>query len=238
MKANIFTFLLLMGLSLVGFAQNRYEGRPTIIDKNNNPGEVIDELPLPPPGVKGTTYLSENWHFGKIHLTNGLILSGYLLRFDVQRNNLEVKTEKEVKICPYHLIDKFYLYDYNSADSTLFVKSDKFQFKDNSSLLGFFEIIFKGSYSLVNYYETNVQQPNYVEAFDVGDRDKKIVIESDQYLLHNNTVLCEFRSKIKRMKNCLPGNYNSYKAYMKEHNIKLKNKEGKIKFLSYLNEVN
>jgi hypothetical protein len=57
------------------------------------PSEIMAGIPPPPGEVIGDSYLAENWFKGSILLyREGDLIEGYLLKYDIQNDLLEIKT--------------------------------------------------------------------------------------------------------------------------------------------------
>jgi len=216
--------------------QGSVSGKVDLMDRQINPASIVDELPPPPGGVEGSVHLDDEWSPGKLYMTSNMIVNGYPLRLNIYRNHVEIKDGEVVKVCPYHLIERFILYQPDMLDSTSFMKAEKFRFPDGVPLTGFFEFEYQGRYSLVSFHEIEIKKPDYVEAFDMGNRDHKLVKVTRQYLLKDMAVLCEFKRKVKQMENCLPGSADIHESFLSEQGLKLKREEDKIRFLQYLNK--
>ncbi|GEM_PF-1125118 len=231
MKAKQLFLLLIFLLANSGpiFCQ----GQLSVIDNSVNPGLVIEEFKTKQrQSASNEFYLNESWQSGRISLKNGLKIESYPLKFDVFNQQVEIKVDDKVKVCPSHLINDFAMLNLEDNDSIKFVNTLNFEFQDNVPLTGFFQLIYENNYSLIAYYQVLIQQPNYVEALDIGSKQEKKVKREEYFIVDKNRILCELPSHSKKL-TCpeLPENYNT------DTKMKTKTLPQKIKFMEYLNSL-
>lgn len=154
-----------------------------ILNQEINPGNSIDEFPLPPPQTKGSKYLFDDWVKGTVVLKSGDTLKNLQVQYDCELNKILVK-QSEIKefinpMVKYLLTDSYRLF--NPANLG-FASEDKvvdplvalsYASKNNEFLLGYV-------YSIVK------KEANYNPLLDMGERDHEISIKNDLYLFYKN----------------------------------------------------
>ena len=145
----IFLFSLISGILFLttAFGQKTFNNQNDLIDPAVNPGNILDEMRLPPARTLGTYFYNEAWKAGIVYITNDVVIKGHEIRFDVQKNHLEIRDEHQVRVCAFYKIDRFNIM--NNLDDTLeFISANNFNFEDDIPLTGFFEVLAKGDIPL------------------------------------------------------------------------------------------
>lgn len=146
-----------------------------------NPGEVMAGIPPPPGEVIGDSHLEEDWIKGSILLySNQRMIEGYPLKYDIQTDLFEIKTDADVKVLEGKRVKSFLWKKDNSASPSYFVNAHEYTF-DGIPLLGFFEVLVDGSLPLFKRTEVVIQKANYVKEFDTGSRNDKILKKVSYY---------------------------------------------------------
>ena len=128
----------------------------------------------------GTPYLNEEWENADIVLSHDdLLVKDILIRIDVSNNWIEVKREEKIYL--------LYIDDTHS----LFFKNSNAAFITGNGIAenspeGFYKVIYNEKSSLFCHYSTSIKKATYIPAFDVGEKDDKIVIKEIYYTLINN----------------------------------------------------
>lgn len=125
-------------------------------------------------------YLSEQWAIASIDLVNGpeYEVKNVPARYNVVRNQVEVRFESDVKVAQPRLIEKFKWLK-TSGDEVVFVNGGFI----NRSKDDLYEVLFLGDkYVAYVDYEYEKLMPDYNPQFDVGSRTERIVIREEFYL--------------------------------------------------------
>ena len=77
--------------------------------------------------VLGDAYLENKWQKSSILLGEQKLLEGYLTRYDIARNELEIKTTKGIKVLPAKLVKGFITIDSLTQSPKYFLNAAAFQ---------------------------------------------------------------------------------------------------------------
>jgi len=218
-----------------GFGQKSFNNQIDIIDPTVNPGNMLDEMRLPPARTLGTHMYNEAWKPGIVYLTSEDVIEGYNIRFDVQKNQLEIKGKEQVKICAFHRIDKFKLVP-SFGDTTLFISTNNFKFEDGVPLTGFFELLYDGDMDLFSRSKIELLESNYVPTVDVGRRENKIVIRED-YFVEKDGIIYEVQSRLKKNQHFFGTHYDAVKQFSRDQRLKFNNREDLVKLFDFYDSL-
>jgi hypothetical protein len=208
-----------------------------MLDKNVNPGQVIEELPLPKGGLEGTTYLFEHWYNGDIFLKNGKKILNYPVKMDLYNAILEVKGKDMVRICAFELIDQLRLYDPFENDTLLFVQAGRYTFANETPLSGLFQIIYRGKSMVFVYPFAEIHEATYVPAVDIGSRNDKIVIHRNYYFLGNEGRVVELAHSRKGNLQFFGDKAMEMKSYIKKNGLKFTDEDDLAAIFSYYDSL-
>ena len=151
--------------------------------------EMVYGIPLPPGKVIGDTYLSQSWKKSVILLyKEDKLLEGYEVRYDVYADELEVKTNKGIKVLKGRDIKSFMWTDSAQLDPYYFVNAADYK-REGAPLAGFFEVLVDGQMPLFKKTRLTVKKANYNVALDVGSRDDKILKVHEYFLARSGEVM-------------------------------------------------
>lgn len=193
-----------------------------ILEQEVNPGAVIEELKLPPPKVEGTYYLYDAWHAGEVLLSSKLSIKSYPIKYDLQHHNIELKLNDEIKVCASNLIDSFKIVGPNKITETYI--HCRFYSKSNEDCLnGVYKRIFKHQdVELLEHRYVIEKEPTYVEAIDMGSRNKKIIQQTDYYMAKNKMLLPIYSAK-KKNEHLFGEHFKAVLDHSKQHKLKFNN---------------
>ena len=217
------------------FGQKTLENQHDLIDPSINPGNILDEMHLPPAKTLGTHFYSEEWKPGIVYMTNEEVVEGYDIRFDVQKNHLEIRTEDQVKVCAFHKIDQFDLLN-SVYDTVKFSSTNNFKFEDNVPLTGFFELLYEGDMNLYSRSKIVLIESNYVPTVDVGRRDNEIVVREDYFVLKEG-IIYEVESSKKKNQHLFGDHFDTVKRFAKDQHLKFSNREDLVKLLDFYDSL-
>jgi hypothetical protein len=138
--------------------------------------EMIYGIPLPAPKITGDTYINAEWNKGRIFLYgNDKFVDGYPIRYDLDRQELEVRTTQGIKVIPGTKIRSFITFETNAPpEGIIYVNAGEFSFPDGEEFDGFFKVIVDGSMALMSATTVVVKKPDYNEAMNVGNQNFRI----------------------------------------------------------------
>ncbi len=204
-------------------------GKVAIFDENINPGAVIDELPLPPPGIEGHAYIFEEWKNGTITLRSKQLIDGHPIKVDLQNQLIEIRFEDQVKVCSLPMFSKFEL------DGKQYINTNEVE--SNGDLpSGIAQVLIDGKIMVINHLFTEMKEPTYVPTVDMGDRNKKIIKKEQVYAIKDKTVF-ELDGKLKRNQKFFGEQYNEVADFAESNKLKFKNQEDLISIIKYYNSL-
>lgn len=141
----------------------------------------------------GTTYLDTAWARGNLKLYKSIqpvggqpidTLSGLAMRYNVYFNEIEIlmNTYKDIRAVQGNSVKSFSLN--RKGKSTLFMNTRLYEVEKKPS--GFFEMLVPGNLALVALPKTIVRKPNYNAAFEVGEKDTKVSMGEEYYVVKGN----------------------------------------------------
>jgi hypothetical protein len=204
------------------------------IEFNPQPQGVISEMPLTEPKTIGTSYLFDTWHLGNIDLGENGMIRNQFIRYDLANQFIEIKFDSIIKAVDGIFVDNFSLVDIDGLLRN-YVNCNQYVYED-TRLLGFFEIITDGEYSLFLKTESVFIESDYVMQLDMGTRDHKIIKNEEYYIANNNGVI-----KVPKSRSNILEIYSStegLKEFLKKEKISTKNASDLKKLVDFLNKQN
>ncbi|AYB32278.1 hypothetical protein [Chryseolinea soli] len=206
MKKEVFIFLgLLSGLHALA--------QPNVVPNNIRSVNTLEKLydpdglgrtdmlygiPQPEGKVVGNTYFSTQWKASTILLyKDEKMIEGFLIRYDIRANEIEVKTQSGVKVVGGDKVKSFIWIDSASRIPSYFVNAKDFKDKDQTRLSGFFQVVVDGPLPLLRQTTVYVKKADYSVQFDVGSRDDKILKKTELYFARDGQVTALPSSKKK-----------------------------------------
>jgi hypothetical protein len=140
------------------------------------PSDLLYGIPLPEKKLIGDAYLDLNWRSGSIMLYGTeKMLEGYPVRYDLLREEMEVKAKNGVKVIEGKKIKSFVWVDSLTKKPQYFINSKEYKSADDVALLGFYQIMADGKLPLFKNTDAVIKEANYSVQFDVGNRDDQIL---------------------------------------------------------------
>lgn len=242
MKKKVY-FLLMLVLPLAGYSQ---QAVPQIlrtqqaIDRINsgalaNVSNSVYGIPAPPSRVLGDSYLDEKWNKGSILLAqNETLIEGYPVKYDIKEKMVEIKGRDGIRVLDVRKVRSLVWIDSLTQTPRYFVNASQFK-DDNTPLVGLIEVVVDGNRPLLCMTTVHVKQPNYVPAFDVGDRDATIYKKQEFYFSVNGQ-LKPIKSK-KKFLESLGANADKAGKFMKENDLEVKSRKDLMAIFEYLNSL-
>lgn len=178
-------------------------GKKEYVDLEVNPGGVLDEFPIAPPEVKGTSYIDEEWRYGKVVLKNGKVINNVWIRYDLQNDYMELNIQGQIRISNLNSFDRFEWHGF-TQDRVQFINIDAFYPDSRENIEeGIFEILYQGTDVMLGKKTTiQVKDPDYVVALNMGNRNFKLIKQVDYFLVQDGQY-----SKINTSKKIIGHNF-------------------------------
>lgn len=178
-------------------------------------------IPLEPGRVVGTTYLTEDWNRTTIMLRDtDKLIEGYHTRYEIDLDQIEIRTAKEVKILDGRNVESFVWLDDLSQVPHYFVNARDYRTEDGESMGGFFEVLSEGPLTLFSRTSIYVKEPNYNVALDMGIRDTRVMKKTVFYYFDGDFVR-ELPSSRKKLLSVLPDGEDEVGQYIKTNKLSL-----------------
>lgn len=208
-----------------GASHAQINNQKAVLEKEVNPGAIIDEIKLPPPKTLGTYFWDDDWHTGTITLYTGKKIENLPLRYDLEHNQIEVQVGNEVKICGNKLAKQFFWIE-TPGDTSFFVHRNDFQqlLVDNKGI------------QLLKQITIIEKEADYVPALDVGSKNRKLVKKKNYYLVSNDNVK-KFTTNKKKNNLLFGDKADEVSKYLKSNNLKYTKEEDLIKIASYYSSI-
>lgn len=230
---------ILLSISLFIFFTNSLFGQVTLgmaskgIDMNMQPGGTITQIPLLEKELIGSVYLDDSWSLGQILFINQQVLNGYLLRYDLKHNIIEIKVDKEIKGLTGNAVQSFKLEKNGIYEEFLNAKTT---LGEGSGYTGFLEKIDSGAkWILYKNVYIKIIEGAYVAALDMGDNSTQIV-KRETFLFVNGTKIIEVESSKNKFVSNFGIQADGVLKFIKTNKLVLKNESHLKSILFYLNE--
>jgi hypothetical protein len=242
MKKKLYLLLLIV-LPVAGYSQ---QAVPQIlrtqqaIDRINSGAlngvqNSVYGIPAPPSQTVGDGYLDQKWNKGSIMLTqNETLIEGYPVKYDVKEKMVEIKGRDGIRILDVRKVKSLVWIDSLTQTPRYFVNAS--QYKDEGTpLVGLIEVVVDGNKPLLCLTSVHIKQPNYVPAFDVGDRNATMY-KKQEFFYSVSGELKSIKSKKKFLEG-LGANADQAGKFMKQNDLEVKERNDLRSLFEYLNTL-
>jgi hypothetical protein len=195
--------------------------------------------------VVGSYYLDTEWSLATVKFYPKTIstpkgtvkldsLTDIQIRVILQGNDMEFNTPDGIKVISGTLVKGFSLQKNNQIAPKNYVST--LEFVDNYDKVkpSFFEVLVDGKTKLLEYTKIITQKPDYVEAFNIGSKDLKIVKEKQLFVTNGKEVL-RFSSNKKDLLEVMADKKPEIEKFMKDNDLTVKNRTDLLKIFAYYN---
>ncbi len=117
-----------------------------------------------------------------------------------------------------------------------FINTSNFKFGDNVPLLGFLELIQEGRINAYALSKSELIEPNYVPALDMGRKESKLVVKEDYYILKDGKIW-ELRHRVKDNMKYFGEKSAMMSKYIKSHHLNFNNRDDIRAIFAYYNAL-
>jgi hypothetical protein len=232
MKKSIYLFFCIISILEVALAQAVQTKEPNyrdpVLDRQFG---IIGEVKAKKEATQGSYYISENWNTGTIYLKSGDTLKGYPLKYDIDKNLIEIKTPQQIKALSGNNVIAFEWDD--TQRKSFFLNGEQYTF-EGTKLYGFYQILTPGKVELLSKIFLEIKRADYNVALDVGSRADKI-IQREKLFVAKDKQLFELKSR--EIPKPLSDKALEIKVYLKQNNLKLNKKDDAIRLVNYYNSI-
>jgi hypothetical protein len=195
--------------------------------------------------VKGNGYLDTLWHkgnivfypeTGKVSKDNPLTLAENLtIRWDIHRNEIDVMINNKILATAGSTVYEFSYLEPNGKRRIF--RNTAAIVKNDDKTLGFYEVLADGKAMFLRKYETQVKNPTFNAALNVGDKDYYFQ-RVEGFYAEKADIIEKLKSKTSFFTEGLMKNKaKNIELFIKENNLNLKKEEDLIKLFSYYNTL-
>ncbi|WP_435354546.1 hypothetical protein [Emticicia sp. SJ17W-69] len=197
--------------------------------------------------VVGSYYLDTDWSVATVKFYPKTIstpkgtvkldsLTDVQIRVILQGNDIEFNTPEGIKVISGTLVKSFSLQKRNQLTPVNYIST--LEFIDNFDKVkpSFFEVLVDGKTKLLEYLKISTQKPDYVEAFNVGSKDLKIIKEK-QLFVNKGKEVVRFNTNKKDLFDLMADKKPEIEKYIKDNNLSLKDRADLLKIFTYYNSL-
>jgi len=160
-------------------------------------GELLIGIPVPAGEVIGNYYLNENWKKTTLMLMNtDKLAEGYMCRYNIQSNQIEVKNSTGVSAISGSKIKSFVWIDADTDVPTYFVNAQDYSI-EGVKQSGFLTVLVDGQLPFFKKTTIVIRQPDYKPELHMGSRDTQI-LKKDIYYYSKGSELIEVKGRNKK----------------------------------------
>jgi hypothetical protein len=199
-------------------------------------GQQVFGIPPEPKRLFGNFYLDQKWNKASILLyRNDEIMEGYLVRYNINSNNFEIRAENsnEASTLPGIRVRNIVLIDAEHKVPRYFVNGMDFR-DEGAPIAGFFEVLVDGKMPLVRRTVATIRESNYNQALMVGDPDDRIVKRNVYYYLVGKNLF-EVPKKKKRFFEIFGEKAEEMMAFAEENRLETKNEASWFSLFTHYN---
>jgi intein-encoded DNA endonuclease-like protein len=196
--------------------------------------------------VLGSYYLDLDWSLATVKFypkaistPKGIVkldsLEDVQVRVILNGNDVEFNTPDGIKVISGTLIKSFSMVKPNQLPKN-YISTLEFVDNYDKTKPSFFEVLVEGKTKLLEYIKITIQKPDYVEAFNVGSKDTKIVKEKQLFINRGNEVL-RFSANKKDLFELMSDKKTEIETYIKQNNLSIKDRSDLLKIFQYYNQI-
>ncbi len=186
------------------------------------------------PDVIGDTYWDNHWAQSSLLMYNrSEAIEGYLIRYDIYKNEFEFKLSGGVKVLQGALVKDMIWLDSLTGTTRVLINARDFT-EDGAKVSGFIEVLAEGKNSLYKKLRLEILKPDFNPALNVGSKDARI-LKKEAFYFNQGTELTRIKSK-KSLEPLLQGKAEQVEKYLKTENIRFNSENDLVKLFQFLNK--
>ena len=180
-------------------------------------------------------YLYDDWKIGDIYFKSGTAVKGYPLQYDLHYNLLEIKIDDQIKVMTINRLDRFEILNEENGEMEAYTSSEGYINEDGASLTGICKLHSIGNYEYITNIYHVLKEPDYIQAFDVGNKEPQLFIKNKSYLCCDHIAYPRPTSK-KGVLRLFGDKSRRAKAYVDQEDLNVRKSDDLIKLVDYMNE--
>ncbi len=182
--------------------------------------------------TKGVYFYNEEWQYADIIMFSGDKLENFPVRYNLGKNILEIKSDDIVKVISIGQIKEIHFHDKHKNETL----KNTVLYKNNEGV-GFFTVLSEGDKVLLKKTYLEVIEPNYVNALDVGEQERKIVQRAKYYTANKDNEVTQIKKNKRYVLKLLNDKAEDIKKYISQNKLSVKNENDLIKIFNYYNII-
>ncbi|MEQ9426829.1 MAG: hypothetical protein RJQ09_20570 [Cyclobacteriaceae bacterium] len=188
--------------------------------------------------IKGPRYLDENWASGTLTVALGTHrqdISFDMIRYHIENDLVEVYHEDQILGAEGKAVKRMDITDFSTGDKRSFIRLEDIETYSSEDKTGMCELLADGDVKLIRTFDVEIQEANYDAALDVGEKEDKMIILSQTYLVKGGLFI-----KVKGKGDLISLLDDvDIKGYMKKNKLSHKNESDLAQIIDYYNkEIN
>ena len=197
--------------------------------------------------VQGSYYLDTDWNLATVKFYPKTIstpkgtvkldsLTDIQIRVVLQGNDVEFNTPDGIKVISGTLIKSMTLQKSSQVAPKNYISTLEFVDNYDKTKPSFFEVLVDGKIKLLEYTKITTQKPDYVEAFNIGSKDIKIVKEKQLFITKGKEVL-KFSANKKDLFELMADKKSEVEKFIKDNDLTVKDRTDLLKIFNYYNTL-
>jgi hypothetical protein len=179
------------------------------------------------PDVNGVPFLTEDWKYTLIKLTDGRIFDTIKTRLNLYTKELYFKTDKDVEMFfTGGYVKEMDIYDSSETKKIIYKFETGFPGIDKNTESSFYQVLADGNVQLLKFMEKKISQTKN----DMSGEIRKDFVQYDEYYVNNYGIML----KLKKEKEFILDLFEDEKEKISEY---LKNKKMNYKNIGMLTEL-
>jgi len=204
------------------------------IEANWNPGGIVVTKKMEVGETKGTVFLNDDWYMGSIYLTSGGSIENYPLKFNLALDNMEIKTDDEIKVLSANFIESFTWYELETSQQVSYIPCKNYKYEGHE-FFGFFKVLYQDSTSLFSRAELAIKKGYYNQTHDAGTPEDEYLRKVSYFIAIGENVY-NANSK-KQVLHAVGDDGDQLKSFAKENKLNFGHEEDLAEIVKYYNSL-
>lgn len=203
------------------------------------PSDLIYGIPLPEKEVRGDSYLDVKWRSSTLLMYESeKLLEGYPVRYNVLKDEMEIKTKSGTKVLAGKKIKSFVWIDSLFHTPQYFVNSREYKNERDMPMTGFCQVLADGKIPLLKHTEVVLRKANYSVQLDIGSRDDVILKKPGLLYATEGARTYPVPSTKKKLVQLLGDKQKEVERFISINSLSMKEEHHLIKIFEYYNSLN
>jgi hypothetical protein len=199
--------------------------------------DLLYGLPHAPGRVIGNSYWYPEWRKASLMLFEGdRLIEGYSIRYNIDSDELEIKTKSTVKVLEGRKVKSFIWIDSISKTPSYFINAQGYKDEQGSTFSGFFQVLSDGVIPLLKRLEIIYKKADYKVQFDVGRTDARILKKETYFYVMEKTLYEVPRSK-KKLTSIFKDASNEIEKFIKINSIDVTEENHLVAIFNHYNHL-